>query len=125
MRACHSARVALATNLNNQSSNIYEIVIGGWSNIKSVIRKSIRGASEVEEDTPEILSCDRLREFYLSWKDGLITVSTGAEFTHVFLSWKDPAPFQVNYMSVSTGWGATGEWQIPHSHGEYMQQPLQ
>jgi len=29
-----------------------------------------------------------------------------------FMSYKDRSPFVINYIGVSTAWGATGEWII-------------
>lgn len=29
-----------------------------------------------------------------------------------FMSYKDKSPFVINYIGVSTAWGATGEWII-------------
>ena len=37
VKACNGAHVALSTS-KDLSSNMYEIVLGGWSNSKSVIR---------------------------------------------------------------------------------------
>lgn len=42
--------------------------------------------------------------------DGLLSV--GREDDDIFMSYKDKNPFVINYIGVSTAWGAIGEWRI-------------
>ena len=42
-------------------NEVYEIVIGGWENTRSVIRNALQGGEEVDVETPDILSCNRYR----------------------------------------------------------------
>lgn len=55
-------------------SGVYEIVIGGATNTKTWIRNSTYGVNEAEEDTPDILSPDEHRSFWISWANGLVQV---------------------------------------------------
>lgn len=117
VRACHSARLSLAQTLHDQSSNAYEVVIGGYDNTLSLIRKQVGGDIEASSETPGILSCDRMREFYISWEDGIVSLSSDKDLAHSLVAWHDDNPHSVHFLSVSTGWGATGEWEIPHTYG--------
>lgn len=44
--------------------------------------------------------------------DGLLSVSREDDFDMPFMSYKDRNPFVINYIGVSTAWGATGQWII-------------
>lgn len=45
-----------------------QIFIGGWSNNKSVIRKNRTKPDVAEAETPEILSGDEYRGFWIRWE---------------------------------------------------------
>jgi len=50
--------------------------------------------------------------FYRWSCDGLLSVGREDDFDMPFMSYKDRSPFVINYIGVSTAWGATGEWII-------------
>ncbi|ELU12989.1 hypothetical protein CAPTEDRAFT_114549 [Capitella teleta] len=120
VRACHSARIALSTFYGNTDTQTYEVVIGGWENTKTVIRRSVAGDIVEEVDTPDILSCDHLRIFWIKQeRDGLLQIGEGSNIgNNVVLSWNDADPYDVASVSLSTGHGARGEWQVLHVQGE-------
>ena len=74
--ACGHGHVLLATEEGNTDSNIYEFVIGGWDNNQTVIRTKIFGEYRAGAHTPDLLTCDRQREFWVSWLQGELMVST-------------------------------------------------
>ena len=43
IKACHDAHILLAKTRGKNDSDIYEFVIGGWHNSRSVIRKKVAG----------------------------------------------------------------------------------
>ena len=53
---------------------VYEVVIGGSDNTKTWIRNSTYGVNEVIADTPDILSPNEYRSFWIKWANGLIEV---------------------------------------------------
>ncbi|XP_061710919.1 uncharacterized protein LOC133520494 [Cydia pomonella] len=111
VRARNDVTIEL-TSQPRQTDPMYEIVIGGWTNSKSVIRKYV--CHIVEKDTrqtPEILNNEEFREFWLRWDHGNILVGRGSE-AQPFLSWQDPDPVRVAYVGVRTTWGSTGNWKI-------------
>ena len=64
------------------------------------------------------MSSRDLRSFWIRWADdGTITVGTGLLDSRQIMSWKDPNPHAVNYVSVSTGWKREGEWHFPKVPG--------
>lgn len=108
--ACHDAHVLLHQDGDDKENNIYEIVIGGWDNTKSVIRKQQQGTPvAVAHHMP--LDCEKAFPFWLEWYQGILRVGTSTDIgAGQFMNFHDPNPIEVNYISVSTGWGATGWW---------------
>ena len=81
-----------------------QIMIGGWKNTKTAIRRNHVKPDQAFVDTPYILSDAEYRDFWIWWKGGLLEVGKEGEGTP-FVKWKDPEPF-----GVCTGWGASGSW---------------
>ncbi|XP_011504091.1 PREDICTED: C3 and PZP-like alpha-2-macroglobulin domain-containing protein 8 isoform X2 [Ceratosolen solmsi marchali] len=110
IKAPNDAHIALTTG-PNESDPMWEVFIGGWNNSKSVVRKNRTKPDVIEVNTPNILSADELRGFWIRWNDGEITVGMEGEQSS-FLSYTDPEPFEITHFGVCTGWGASGEWLI-------------
>ena len=89
---------------------MYEVVIGGWSNTKSVIRRAKQSQQKVEASTPSIVSPTEFRGFWITYNNGVIKV--GKEGQEAFMEWIDPNPLPVNNMGYSTGWGSNGEFKF-------------
>ncbi|XP_067668468.1 uncharacterized protein [Haliotis asinina] len=112
VRAESNVHVALLQEDGVTCSNTYEIVIGGWKNTQSVIRKGRHNDQRVTA-RHRPLSATEFRDFWISWNDGVISVGTGMTVdVGRFMSWRDPSPQSVRYIAVSTGCGSTGLWQF-------------
>ncbi|XP_014232708.1 C3 and PZP-like alpha-2-macroglobulin domain-containing protein 8 isoform X1 [Trichogramma pretiosum] len=110
VKAPHDCHVALTTS-PAESDPMWEIFIGGWKNSKSVIRKNRTKPDVSEVDTPDILSGDEFRGFWIRWNAGYLTVGKENE-PEPFMSYVDPDGFQPTHLGVCTGWGTGGEWLI-------------
>ncbi|XP_035694593.1 uncharacterized protein LOC118428599 [Branchiostoma floridae] len=111
VQAGDHVHVALSAQ-NQDLSNMYEVVIGGWGNSWSVIRLSKQGANQAEAQTPGITSPNQYRRFWITWADGgTIAVGRGSEI-NPFLQWVDPNPLPISYAGYSTGWGIAGQWRF-------------
>lgn len=116
VKICNDAIVLLSDSSNY--TKVYEIVIGGGGNTKSVIRKA-RISSSVGSVAHTPVSCTQWRSFYIKWHNGIIEVgnvtavvnSTGELSFAPFLVYVDPLPTSVAYIFVS-GWNAAGEWRF-------------
>ena len=118
VKACNDAFVALMQTPGNRSSNLYEVVLGGWSNQKSAIRLLKYGVNTVIVDTPNILNCTQWRRFWVSWKDGVIDVGYGPRAgVRKFMSWRDPEYFGVNGLNVASAHGSTAVWHFSEPKG--------
>ena len=116
LKACSDGHVGLSEIPGLSSLNMYEVVIGGWTNTKSVIRRARQGKIEVEAQTPDILSCDLARYFWVTWEDGVIQMGTGGVLLQgTILTFTDPEPYTVNSVTLATSDGYTGRWNIAHA----------
>jgi hypothetical protein len=84
---------------------MYEIVIGGWSNTKSAIRRVSQGA-ELASSTKTVKETDAPQEYWVSIDSARKTVSAGygsAVGKDKILEWKDPAFLaKVQFVSFSS-----------------------
>lgn len=110
IKAPNDAHVALTTG-PSEGDPMLEVFIGGWSNSRSIVRKNRTKPDVAEANTPDILSEDEMRGFWIRWHDGEITVGREGE-QFAFLSYTEPEPFEITHFGVCTGWGASGEWLI-------------
>ena len=77
VRACSDAHVVLTENEGDTSGKVYEFIIGGWTNSKSLLRLSITtgDASYVKaEDLGSKLDCQSYRHFHVTWHQGNLEV---------------------------------------------------
>ncbi|CAD5124971.1 DgyrCDS13214 [Dimorphilus gyrociliatus] len=78
VQACQSAIISLAANENN-TPDMIEIEIGANGNTKTIVKSN--KFQDVERDTKDILHCNRMKQFYLSWTNGTFIFGTGTEGT--------------------------------------------
>ena len=96
-----------------EDDQLYEIVIGGWNNTRSVIRTAKQGRP-VYSIKGTFLDDGIFKEFWISWNDDTIYVGHGlvGASGSIFLEWTNPnglrpirnAGFYTAYDST------TGEW---------------
>ncbi|XP_035683940.1 uncharacterized protein LOC118420950 [Branchiostoma floridae] len=111
VQATNDVHVALSSQ-RHDLANMYEIVIGGWGNTQSVIRRSKQGRNHARASTSGINSNTQYRTFWITWSpDGTIAVGRGGE-TQPFMQWTDPNPLPITFAGYSTGWGSTGLWRF-------------
>ncbi|KAK2576302.1 hypothetical protein KPH14_005667 [Odynerus spinipes] len=110
IRAAHDARISLRTHLGDDS-NVYEIIIGGWGNTMSAITKNNSVPDVAEAETINI--CGNNCYIWIEWTgDGVLSVGCDDVVRETLMTYKDRNPFVINYIGLSTAWGATGEWTI-------------
>ena len=114
--ARNDAHIALGSDCRH-NGNHYEIVLGGWGNTQSVIRTRNQGHHHYTH--PEILKWQNGNKYisvWISWdpdKNGDLQIGRGSCIgKNVFMRMKMVNQITIKYLSVSNGWGSTGEWQI-------------
>ncbi|XP_067649029.1 uncharacterized protein [Haliotis asinina] len=110
LTASNDAHIALYTPVNgNVPMDIYEIVIGGWSNTRSVVRTRQQGPPKVSESHVP-LDPSSAKHFWISWSQGVIKVGSGPEVgISTFMELADTS-YNVTAIAVMTAWGSTGDW---------------
>lgn len=116
VRAANDAHLAL-TSGPMESEPMLEVFIGGWKNTKSVIRKNRAKPDVCEVETPDILNPGEFRGFWIKWMDNVVTVGMEGAAA-AFLSYENPDAYDINFVGVCTGWGATGSWIIEQNEPE-------
>lgn len=94
----------------------YEIVIGGWTNTKSVIRQIGKQPDLIAVSTPSIVNPREMRSFWVCWQNNVIQVGRGGEDI-AFMSYRDANLLHVQYVGICTAFGSTGTWLLD---GEYV-----
>ncbi|XP_077993135.1 C-type mannose receptor 2-like [Glandiceps talaboti] len=118
VKASNDVHIALSPN-DYDSNPMYEVVIGGWSNTHSAIRRCGLCAEEVYVVTDNIVSATEFRAFWITFVNGKISVGKDGE--PAFMEWTDPDPVDINYIGYTTGWGSNGEFILCTDHSEDYQ----
>ncbi|XP_078664805.1 uncharacterized protein LOC144907526 [Branchiostoma floridae x Branchiostoma belcheri] len=112
----HLALSAEAGNVDQA----YEIVIRGWSEDGSVIRRSVEGPDLVSADTTGILAQGAYSAFWIYWwPNGTIAVRLHGE-TLPFLQWTDPEPRPVSYIGYTMD-QLPGLWRFCRVNGDWSE----
>ncbi|KAI8499670.1 hypothetical protein Bbelb_227210 [Branchiostoma belcheri] len=112
----HLALSAEAGNVDQA----YEIVIRGWSEDGSVIRRSVEGPDLVSADTRGILAQGAYSAFWIYWwPNGTIAVRLHGE-TLPFLQWTDPEPRPVSYIGYTMD-QLPGLWRFCRVNGDWSE----
>ena len=112
VKASNDVHIALSPTSSDHSP-MYEIVISGWKNRKSAIRRCKQCKNMVVVKTPKFLSPAEYRGFWITYDlaTGMLEVGRKGH-ADGFLSWTDPSPVDVKYLGYSTGWGSTGKFKF-------------
>lgn len=104
--------VHIALSPSQSSSDLYEIVIGGWRNTQSVIRRCKQCENQVTVSTTNYLSANEYRRFWITFDgNGAVAVGRNDESTP-FMAWTDPVPLDVQYLGYSTCCGSSGDFRF-------------
>jgi len=96
------------------TNRAYEVLIGGWSNTKSTLRKNKFEGNPLlsTSSTADLISPNVSRPFWLSWNDGYIRFGQGTVVGEkVVLEYKDAQPAPVNWLALA-GWDVPGNVTI-------------
>ncbi|CAG2205544.1 unnamed protein product [Mytilus edulis] len=108
VQACNDVHVALLPKdygIITDESALYEIVIGGNRNTRSVIRKRKQEPVIVERERIGYLNCTEVRQINIDWSNGHISVRYIIKNSTVetIMAWLDPAPLTIIDAAITTG----------------------
>ena len=116
VKAASDAYIGVVTNPEVPDEG-YEVVIGGWGNSESGIRQ-LSNDWVTKEDTPDILSSNEWREFWLIYDAGHLEVGYGHTVgVYRFLYYHFEEPYTIRALTVCNGHGYNGEWQMNQFEG--------
>ncbi|RXM94927.1 C3 and PZP-like alpha-2-macroglobulin domain-containing protein 8 [Acipenser ruthenus] len=113
VKAHNDAHLALSSGPHD-TAGMVEIVIGGRQNSRTWVSASKMGEPLASTGTEGILSWDEFRNFWVSWRNGVVQVGHGVHPSNesVITEWAGLKLPQVKYVGFSTGWGSVGEFKI-------------
>ena len=113
---CQDARIALAPT-TDFTSLMYDVGLAVWRNTRSVIRTVFGDDNKnaALNNESNIVNCTEFRDFWVSWTDNHIKSGKGLVVGQdILVSYDDShsPKYEVNFIGISTGWGAPGTWVI-------------
>jgi len=115
VRSCNDAHILLTTSLFDETDG-YEIVVGGYGNTASDIRRGSHGEILLQVYTPDIMSCDEYLPFWIRWGDNAVEFGSGRLDDHIIMRLSDPQQPIIRAMSVTSWLTAPGEYHFPQSN---------
>eukprot|EP01047_Picozoa_sp_COSAG01_P017021 COSAG01_NODE_889_length_12914_cov_3.351775_1_plen_4223_part_10 len=114
VKAANDAHIGFFSDKQSKSE-VYEVVLSGWGNTQSAIRKKSQGSNKVVAATRGMLNSGEARQFWVDVTNGHVRVGKGHSLgANKIMEWQDPFPHIVVSVGVMTGWGSTGAWSICH-----------
>ncbi|CAH1398277.1 unnamed protein product [Nezara viridula] len=114
VRAGRGLHIALS-EVQNISQRMYQVVIGDLDNSVSWIGRGKHGYSVhlMTKSTPQILSSDESRTFWMSWDRGVLSFGKGPQIhDSVILKWRMEKKMKVNFLGFATTWGQAAEIRV-------------
>ena len=103
-----SASLMLVQNIDD-SKSIFEIIIDGYSNTRSLLRKN--GETKITSFEKNLVSATEFRDFWLSWDGGNIKVGKGWDINrNVFMEWSDDSLDSLTDIVIHSVDGKEGFW---------------
>jgi hypothetical protein len=95
---------------------LFEVVIGGWGNTYSTIRRSKQGTGIVGY-SGRVNSNSQYKSFVLDWSTPrVLKLFSKSDSGSLTLLMETPqqaeSVLDIKSMAVATGWGSTGRWKV-------------
>ncbi|KAI8504762.1 hypothetical protein Bbelb_178800 [Branchiostoma belcheri] len=103
-------RLALSP-VNNSTGTMYEIIIGGWNNLLTTLRRTDSEDHIAVKLTPGILPEGQFRRFWVQFIKGTVRVGKDNQTTPL-VEWTDPSPIDVRFVGFATSEGILGQFRF-------------
>jgi hypothetical protein len=120
VRTCSDAHVLLSSSLDMTGTTSYEIVLGGYNNLYSDIRRGLQGSILTQAYTPNIMNCNELLPVWIQWENQILEVGVGPLGAHTILRLDEPEVSSIQSASVTSWYDARGEYRFLESQGKYL-----
>lgn len=117
VRTCNDAHLLLSSS-RDLNGPTYEIVLGGYDNQWSDIRRGPQGEALAQAYTPNIMSCDELLPVWVQWQSQTIEVGVGPFRAHTILRHDDPDLLPIQSAAITSWYTASGEYRFLETQGE-------
>ena len=108
--ACRDASLVIATIPFYKVDQASEIILGANNNKETRIFPDRSNQEDYQiAETPNILDCDTLREFWISWDGGILRVGRGKEYDDELLS-VSYSWLNISAIALTTGNDVYGRW---------------
>ncbi len=120
VQACANISLALSTIPGVVDINTYIVGIGnGPTGIDVIIQRE--GKEVFREAIPNLISCEMLESFWISWAEGIIQLGRGSSYGDTgFAGFKDESPFEVNSVAMTTIGKTFGAWEFHKLAGKCL-----
>ena len=121
LRACQEAILTLSQLTRVTVALTYFVKIGTRNNTATEIMEKFVDQEGTVVDTPNILSCDETRMFWVRWGDGVVSMGAGSvvgKDTVISHTFEDSMAHGVSAVSVNTLNGVNGQWQFKAYEGK-------
>lgn len=119
IRSCDNGHILLSNSLLDVTENAaYEIVLGGYNNTFSDIRRGAHGPIVASANTPNIMNCDEFLPFWVKWENKVLIVGSGLLGSNVIMEYNDRA-MSDDLLATVTSWeSAPAEFHFLESEGK-------
>nr|CAD7262807.1 unnamed protein product [Timema shepardi] len=114
VKVSHGAHIVLS-DLQYTSEQMYQVVLGDLDNTVTWIGRGKHGFGVhlKSKDTPQLLSGDIFRTFWLSWDKGVVAVGRGPQFHNdTLIEWRIDKKMKIQHLGFASGWGLTAEFRV-------------
>ena len=119
IKAASDAHILLTDEVNDYTKG-YELIIGGWDNSQSAIKipPHSGGTIVIEVPTPDILSANEWRTFWVTYDHGLIETGSGSDVgANIILQYHVDNPMTITAISVSGAVNYEADWEFSQFEG--------
>ena len=100
VRGCEEALIHMSSSDHNDNGG-YNITLGAANNTLILIT-DIATSEITEFPGPDLLECNTLRPFWITWTSGEITIGRGEYLSHLLYTYRPPSTVNIQFITFSS-----------------------
>ena len=120
VRACRDAHIRLSRFYGSRGGDVFEVRIGAINNTRTEVQGPFLDGPIRSVATPDVLSCNEARPFWISWSDTHVRVGSGGQVGGNELVEQDFQNFSIHSLTFSTSIEVNGTWEFPEYNGTHV-----